>query len=90
MGADILPEFHRWRNWRRIARLVPIAVVDRATAELNAAAGIMPQALAGARVPEFAASTLAACRPPAWVYLHGLKSATSSTGLRQKIGQQTG
>src|SRR5688500_11273384 len=29
MGADNLAQFHRWRDWRRIARLVPIAVVTR-------------------------------------------------------------
>lgn len=29
MGEDTLPNFHMWRSWRRIARLVPIAVVSR-------------------------------------------------------------
>jgi len=29
MGGDNLAQFHRWRGWRRIARLVPIAVVGR-------------------------------------------------------------
>ena len=29
MGADNLASFHRWAHWREIARLVPIAVVDR-------------------------------------------------------------
>ncbi len=29
MGADILPEFHRWKEWRRIAQMVPIAVLSR-------------------------------------------------------------
>ena len=29
MGADNLAQFHRWRDWRRIARLVPIAVFGR-------------------------------------------------------------
>jgi nicotinate-nucleotide adenylyltransferase len=29
MGADNLVQFHRWRDWRRIAGLVPIAVVMR-------------------------------------------------------------
>ena len=29
MGADNLQQFHRWRNWRRIARMVPIAVIGR-------------------------------------------------------------
>src|SRR5687768_17184197 len=29
MGGDNLAQFHRWRHWRRIARLVPIAVIGR-------------------------------------------------------------
>jgi nicotinate-nucleotide adenylyltransferase len=29
MGADNLAQFHRWRDWRRIAALVPIAVIGR-------------------------------------------------------------
>ena len=29
MGSDNLAQFHRWRDWRRLARLVPIAVVAR-------------------------------------------------------------
>lgn len=29
MGADNLSQFHRWRDWRRIAASVPIAVVSR-------------------------------------------------------------
>lgn len=29
MGGDNLAQFHRWRDWRRIARTVPIAVIAR-------------------------------------------------------------
>ena len=29
MGEDILPQFHRWKQWRRLAQLVPIAVLSR-------------------------------------------------------------
>ncbi|MGQ0559445.1 MAG: nicotinate-nucleotide adenylyltransferase [Sphingosinicella sp.] len=29
MGIDNLNQFHRWREWREIARIVPIAVVSR-------------------------------------------------------------
>ena len=29
MGADNLAQFHRWRQWRNIARTMPIAVVAR-------------------------------------------------------------
>ncbi len=29
MGEDILPDFHRWKAWRKLATLVPIAVLSR-------------------------------------------------------------
>ena len=29
MGADNLVQFHRWKNWREIARTMPIAVIAR-------------------------------------------------------------
>ncbi len=82
MGADNLRSFHRWQRWRDIAALVPIAVVDRLGPSLYARASVASQALARARVPEAAAKTLSERTPPAWIYLHGLKSPLSSTALR--------
>ncbi len=29
IGADNLAALHRWKNWRRLAEIIPIAVVDR-------------------------------------------------------------
>jgi nicotinate-nucleotide adenylyltransferase len=82
MGADNLRHFHRWQRWRDIARLVPIAVVDRLGPSLYSVANAAGQALAWARLPESAAKTLPVQTPPAWIYLHGLKSPLSSTALR--------
>jgi nicotinate-nucleotide adenylyltransferase len=82
MGADNLRSFHRWEKWRGIAAMVPIAVVDRLGPSLYATASIAGQTLARARIPEAAAKSLAGRKPPAWVYLHGLKSPLSSTALR--------
>lgn len=82
MGADNLRSFHRWQRWRGIAQLVPIVIVDRLGPSLYATAGAAGQALAHARFPETAARTLPERTPPAWIYLHGLKSPLSSTALR--------
>jgi nicotinate-nucleotide adenylyltransferase len=87
MGADNLRSFHRWQNWRRIARLVPFVVIDRLGPSLYAAASPAGQALAYARVPEHAASSLPDRKAPAWTFLHGLKSALSSTALRALRGK---
>jgi nicotinate-nucleotide adenylyltransferase len=91
MGADNLRSFSRWQNWRRIANLMPMAVVDRAGPSLYATASKAAQALSRYRIPDSAAATLADRKPPAWVYLHGLKSLLSSTALRaRRAGTQGG
>jgi nicotinate-nucleotide adenylyltransferase len=82
MGADNLRSFHRWQRWRGLAQLVPIAVIDRLGPSLYATGSAAAQALAGYRLPESAATKLAGHKPPAWIYLHGLKSPLSSTALR--------
>ncbi|HTK13042.1 MAG TPA: nicotinate-nucleotide adenylyltransferase [Xanthobacteraceae bacterium] len=88
MGADNLRSFHRWENWQGIAASLPIAVVDRLGPSLYAHGSVAAQALARWRLPEYAAPTLALRRPPAWVFLHGLKSPLSSTALRRKSSQK--
>jgi nicotinate-nucleotide adenylyltransferase len=91
MGADNLRSFSRWQNWRGIADLLPMAVVDRAGPSLYATASKAAQALSRYRIPDSAARTLAGRKPPAWVYLHGLKSPLSSTALRaRRAGTQGG
>lgn len=82
MGADNLLGFHRWRHWREIAGLAPIAVIDRPGATLNSFAAKAAQSLAPFRLPERDAPLLATTRPPAFVYLHGRRLAQSSTALR--------
>jgi nicotinate-nucleotide adenylyltransferase len=82
MGADNLRSFSRWQNWRGIANLMPMAVVDRMGSSLYAIGSRAPEALKRYRVPEQDAVALADRKPPAWVYLHGLKSPLSSTALR--------
>ncbi|MDP2802581.1 MAG: nicotinate-nucleotide adenylyltransferase [Phreatobacter sp.] len=89
MGADNLAQFHLWQNWRGIAGLLPIAVVDRPGASLKAAAGVAAQTLSRYRLSEADGRLLADARPPAWVFLHGIKSPLSSTALREKMQLQS-
>jgi nicotinate-nucleotide adenylyltransferase len=86
MGADNLAQFHRWKDWRRIASDVPIAVIDRPPQSFRALAAPAAQALARYRVPENQAARLADLHAPAWVFLTGMKSNLSSTGLRNPDG----
>ena len=83
MGADNLAGFHRWNNWRDIADMVPIAVIDRPASTLRATHGRAGQFLSGFRLREHEARGLADRPPPAFVFLHGPRSDLSSTGLRQ-------
>jgi len=82
IGADSLASLHRWRDWRRLAATLPIAVVNRpgfAGAALSAPAAL---ALARFRLPERDAPRLAYRRPPAWVFLVARRTPLSSTALR--------
>jgi nicotinate-nucleotide adenylyltransferase len=86
MGADNLAQFHRWKDWRRIAAEVPIAVIDRPPQSFRALAAPAAQALARYRMPENQAARLADQQAPAWVFLTGMKLNLSSTGLRNPDG----
>jgi len=86
MGADNLAQFHRWKDWRRIASEVPIAVIDRPPQSFRALAAPAAQALARYRLPENQAARLADQPAPAWAFLTGMKLNLSSTGLRNSDG----
>jgi nicotinate-nucleotide adenylyltransferase len=81
MGADNLMQFHRWQGWREIARLMPIAVIDRPGATLRSAASKTARALAHQRLGEASAGLLAT-RGSGWALIHGPRSAHSSSAIR--------
>lgn len=87
MGADNLRDFHRWRDWRHIANLVPIVVVARPGANPKAGLSRFARQFAQHRLPQSAASTLARRKPPAWVYLTAPLDPVSSTDLRAQMAQ---
>ncbi len=83
MGADNLTQFHKWDRWREIAGTVPIAVFARPGYDLRALSGVAAHALAGSRIPESRARSLAGHKPPAWVFLAIRRHPESATRLRQ-------
>ncbi|WP_089173599.1 nicotinate-nucleotide adenylyltransferase [Bosea sp. AS-1] len=87
MGSDNLASFHRWNEWRAIARMMPIAIIDRPGSTHSAMASPAANWLSRWRIPESQAATLARTEPPAWVFLHGRRSALSSTMLREQAGR---
>ncbi len=84
MGADNLADFHRWRAWERIFKLMPIAVLDRPSFRLKARASKAAHRFSEFHVDESDASGLAQLEPPAWTILSYRLSALSSTKLRAK------
>jgi nicotinate-nucleotide adenylyltransferase len=89
MGADSLAGFHRWKDWRRIADLAPIAVFNRPGYGAGALESEAARALASFRIEESQAAGLAAKTPPAWVFISDLKNPLSSTALRNKAKKET-
>ncbi|RDJ21932.1 nicotinate-nucleotide adenylyltransferase [Bosea caraganae] len=83
MGSDNLTSFHRWNEWRAIARMMPIAVIDRPGTTHRAVASPAANWLARYRLSENEAAALAGSEAPAWVFLHGKRSDLSSTYLRK-------
>ena len=82
MGADNLAQFHRWRDWRRIARTVPIAVIARpgydGYARAARAMGWLRQFVRPARQ----STEWTQWRPPALVLLRFRPDPGSATRLR--------
>jgi nicotinate-nucleotide adenylyltransferase len=83
MGADNLRQFHRWQRWQDMARLAPIAVIDRPGSTLKASNSRAAVWLSRRRFGEREAQLLAGAQAPAFIFLHGPRSELSSTELRQ-------
>jgi nicotinate-nucleotide adenylyltransferase len=83
MGADNLAQLPRWRHWRRLMALVPIAVFDREPYSHWVVAGRVATAYAARRLADGSACVLADRSPPAWVYLRLRRHQESSTAIRR-------
>ncbi len=82
MGADSLATFHRWRDWKKIAAMAPIAVFNRPGHEGAAVTAPAAEAFASFRVDEANAEAIVGAEPPAWVFLSEPKNPQSSTAIR--------
>jgi nicotinate-nucleotide adenylyltransferase len=80
MGADNLAQFHRWRDWRAIARAVPIAVLARPGYEAEA---FTSPAMSWLRQHRVSPAALSEGHPPLLVWMRYDPDPVSSTGLRR-------
>jgi len=82
MGADNLAQFHQWRQWRTIARTMPIAVLTRPGYDADALAAPAMGWLRRYRRPARQATNWAEWSVPALVLLRFRPDRTSATQLR--------
>ncbi|PTQ13530.1 nicotinate-nucleotide adenylyltransferase [Sphingomonas oleivorans] len=84
MGADNLAQFHRWREWRRIARTVPIAVIARPGYDKAARATRAMGWLRHVVRPSSQARNWTTWSPPALVLLRFRLDPNSATRARAR------
>ena len=89
MGADNLIQLPRWRDWNRIMRVMPVAVLDRTGGGVKALHGKAAIRYHRCRLPQERAMQLALREAPAWTFIACRRHRASSTAIRaaQKILQ---
>ncbi len=83
MGSDNLAQFHRWRDWRGIARTMPIAVVARPGYDASALASPAMAWLRRYRVSAASFKTRGEWSAPALVILRFDPDPRSATAIRR-------
>ena len=83
MGADNLSQFHRWRDWRGIARTMPIAVIARPGYDDDAMASPAMAWLRRYRVSAASFSARGRWSAPALVLLRFDPDPRSATAIRR-------
>ncbi len=82
MGSDNLADFHRWRGWTDIMRLMPVAVIARPGSLLDSRTAPAAARVSPFRVPAAQAGLLPSLTAPAWTYLTAPLNPRSSTAIR--------
>ena len=85
MGADNLSQFTKWKSWKEITLLVPIAVVARPGYGLKSQLSPTARYLSNHRLPEHKAHTLKYESPPTWTFITPPLNKNSSSTIRKDI-----
>lgn len=83
MGSDNLAQFHRWRDWRAIARTMPIAVIARPGYDGPALASPAMAWLGRRRVPAASLKSPGRWSAPTLVTLRFDPDSRSATAVRR-------
>jgi len=84
IGTDNLGHFHLWRDWPKIAREIPIAVIARPGDPVRALLSPFARRFANARITDQSAKSLPVKKAPAWSYLSAPMHPHSSTAIRNE------
>jgi nicotinate-nucleotide adenylyltransferase len=84
MGADNLTNFHLWKSWKEIAKIMPIVIIDRPESSLKALASLAANYLKQYRLDEEDSNYLIYKKAPAWIFIHDQLNGISSTEIRNK------
>ena len=84
MGEDTVAQFHQWKDWRRIASMVPIAVISRPGYDDEARAARAMGWLRWFVRPRAKAKQWTAWSAPAITFLRLPPDPTSATALRAR------
>ncbi|GBQ12483.1 nicotinate-nucleotide adenylyltransferase [Swaminathania salitolerans] len=82
MGADGLASLTRWRRWRDLALIVPMAIVPRPGSNRTALSGQATHALRHLRVPARQGPVLSRRKGGVWAFLPAPQNGISATALR--------
>jgi nicotinate-nucleotide adenylyltransferase len=82
LGSDTLPNFHKWRNWRELARELPIAVIPRPGYDSDALAARAMGWLRRFVHPSGQARNWTEWSAPAIIFLRLPPDPTSATAIR--------
>ncbi|WP_286829828.1 MULTISPECIES: nicotinate-nucleotide adenylyltransferase [Kordiimonas] len=84
MGADNLATFDKWRDWRKIAHALPIAVFDRPGYSIAGQNAKFARVFGRFRTT---VEQLGKSASPAWAFLTIPRHPASATKLRQQLGE---
>lgn len=82
MGADNIPTFNLWKNWKKIMREVPIGVVDRPGNNYATRKNKMTESFKNKKIPGAHSKLLALMEPPVWCYINTHLNHISSSQIR--------
>ena len=84
IGVDNIKNFHKWKKWRNIAKLLPIAIISRPGYIFSIISSIFTQAYEDYRFPEEKSDLFVMQSAPSWILLNIKLVYISSTYLRNK------